>query len=212
MSKVLHITSGDSLNDRLSLLGVEGHFAVWREMLCEGKTVSSIGSPEFKEARKAFLKEVYDLDTSFYEERFGGQIDIIAAANNYYEVVLWFEYDLFCHINLLAAISYLESISYQGSLYLVCSGRIKGEPGLFGLSELNEDQLLEHYKQKKLLPRKTVRLLTEYGSFTAKKIITDYILHWLKILHLNFYQIALAHTKNDSHRLRQVSIQWKHNS
>lgn len=148
MSKVLHITNGDSLNDRLNLLGVEGHFAVWREMLCEGKTVFAVGSPEFIKSRKTFLKEVYDVDTSLYEERFGSQLDAIAMANDYEQVVLWFEYDLFCHINLVAAISFLESISYQGSLYLVCSGRVDGDPRLLGLSELNEVQLSEHYTQK----------------------------------------------------------------
>lgn len=169
MDKVLHITNGDSLNDRLNLLGVEGHFAVWREMLCEGKTVSVVGSPEFTEARKAFLKEVYDVDTSFYEERFGRQLAIIAMATDYDEVVLWFEYDLFCHINLMAAISYLESISYQGPLYLVCSGRIEGEQGLFGLSELNETQLFEHYKQKIALTKKDRALADKVWHLYCKE-------------------------------------------
>ena len=154
MNKVLHITNGDSLNNRLNQLGVEGHFAVWREMLCEGRTKYKVGSPSFLQIRKDFLQETYDIDPGHYEGQFVSQLGIIATANEYKEVILWFEYDLFCHINLVAAIAYIKRTEYKGPLSLVCSGRIKNKNGLFGLSELNDIELRNQYEERISLRQK----------------------------------------------------------
>ncbi|GGG41125.1 hypothetical protein GCM10011344_47490 [Dokdonia pacifica] len=150
-TKTLHITNGDSLNDWLLKLQIKGDFAVWREMLCEGKTTYKVGDQHFKNARKAFLKEDYDIDTSRYDEIFGSQLELINNFQEYDELVLWFEYDLFCHINMMACISYLVQRECKKPIYLVCSGRISGEKELKGLSEITEKQLLDHYKSKVLL-------------------------------------------------------------
>ncbi|WP_299684558.1 DUF1835 domain-containing protein [uncultured Dokdonia sp.] len=146
--KTLHITNGDSLNDWLLKLQIEGDFAVWREMLCEGKTTYKIGDDQFINARKTFLETDYSITTNDYEEKFMSQLEIIRNFQAYDELVLWFEYDLFCHINMMACISYLAQIDCRKPIYLVCSGRITGEKELKGLSELTEQQLLNHYKNK----------------------------------------------------------------
>lgn len=173
MNKILHITNGDSLNDRLKLLDIHGQFAVWREMLCEGRTIFDLGSQKFIETRKQFLKDTYDVDTEYYEDHFGSQLAIIAKANDYDEVVLWFEYDLFCHINLMAAISYLESINYKGPLFLVCSGRVTGKQGLSGLSEITDSQLFEHYREKLTLSQQDRELAIKIWSLYCQ---TDHTL------------------------------------
>ena len=152
-TKTLNITNGDSLNDRLLSLNIKGDFAVWREMLCEGKTTYSVGDQDFIEARKAFLKEDYDIDSSGYEEKFGSQLEIIKNWNKYDEIILWFEYDLFCHINLMACISYLTQVGCKKPLYLVCSGRVSGEKDLKGISELTDQQLQDHYQNRITLTR-----------------------------------------------------------
>lgn len=154
----LHITNGDSLNDKLFSLDIKGDFAVWREMLCEGKTTYAVGDPDFMNARKAFLNEDYGIDTSNYEEKFISQLNILKNHQEYDEVVLWFEYDLFCHINMMACISYLLQLDCKKPIYLVCSGRIPGEKELKGLSEISDDQLLIHYKEKILLSRNDLLL------------------------------------------------------
>lgn len=151
--KTLHITNGDSLNDWLLKLQIDGDFAVWREMLCEGKTTYKVGDQHFKNARKAFLKEDYDIDISKYDEIFSSQLELIYNFQKYDELVLWFEYDLFCHINMMACISYLVQLNCKLPIYLVCSGRITGEKELKGLSEITEEQLLDHYQNKIALTR-----------------------------------------------------------
>lgn len=148
MSKTLHILNGDSLSIKFKKFSIEGDVAIWREMLCEGKTVFNLASEDFKRKRILFFKENYPDNDIDYETHFGSQLAIIADAYLYDNIILWFEYDLFCHINMLACISFIKSIGYKGTIYLVCSGRIKGEKQLQGLSQLSDKELQNHYKNK----------------------------------------------------------------
>lgn len=151
MKKTLHVTNGDHLNDRLLKMSITGDYAVWREMLCEGEAIADLSSADFKKARLAFLENHYPDLAVKYDERFGSQLAIIADAHHYEEVVLWFEYYLFCHVNMLACISFIKSLGYKGGVYLVCSGWIEGGKELHTLTQLSENQLLAHYKNKVLL-------------------------------------------------------------
>lgn len=147
MSKeILHITNGSSLTNYLKELDVEGVFLTWEEMLCEGPTVAGIDSDDFFNCRKQFLNDAYDIEID--EEEYRTQLNKLNNHEKYSEIVLWFEYDLFCHINMIAVISLLHQREIEIPLYLVCSGRVEGEKNLMGLAELNSDQLLNHYKNK----------------------------------------------------------------
>lgn len=160
-TKTLHITNGDSLNNWLLTLQMEGSFAVWREMLCEGKTTQTLDKQNFIDTRKAFFTAAYGLGTNDYEDKFISQLEIIKNCNNYDEIILWFEYDLFCHINMMACISYLLQQQCSTPIYLVCSGHIKEETKLKGLSELSEAQLLDHFKERVLLTSQDVQLANQ---------------------------------------------------
>jgi len=55
-SSTLHITNGDSTTNYLKKLHFSGDFITWREMLCEGKTTTDVGSEIFWKNRFNFLK------------------------------------------------------------------------------------------------------------------------------------------------------------
>ncbi len=147
-AKILHITNGDSLTERLKDIDLDGEVVVWREMLCEGPTRSHVGDDKFIEVRKKFLSDKYGITPADYEEKFVTQLKKLAAIDSYDEIILWFEFDLFCHINMLAAISFLLDSKHKEPLYLVCSGRVPGVKELIGLSELSDKQLIKHYERK----------------------------------------------------------------
>ena len=152
-SNTLHITNGDMVLKRLDALNFDGDRIVWREMLCEGPTLEAVGSKQFIEARKHFLKENYKISEADYEEKFVSELNKLAAINGYEKIVLWFEFDLFCHVNMLAAISYLIQNKKIVPIYVVCSGWVDGELQLKGLSELTDEQFIKHYENKlKLAP------------------------------------------------------------
>ena len=142
----LHITNGSSLTSYLESLKIEGDIMTWNEMLCEGPTVKEIASEAFFKARTTFFKTAYNID--YKESDFKDELDKLNDLTNYTEIVLWFEYDLFCHINLIAAISLLKQKKVTLPLYLVCSGRVEHEVDLKGLPELTPKQLKAHYKAK----------------------------------------------------------------
>ena len=149
MQKTLHITNGNALTKYLKELDIVGEFLTWQEMLCEGPTIAHIDSDKFFEIRAEFLSDAYNIEVN--KEELQAELNILNQINDFNEVVLWFEYDLFCHINLLGVISLLHQKEIDLPLYLVCSGRIAGEKNLKGLSELSPEQLLEHYSNKILL-------------------------------------------------------------
>jgi len=100
----------------------------------------------------------YDVPTGHYEEKFSSQIERLKDLSAYKEINIWFEYDLFCHINMIAAVSLLHQMGIKLPIYLICSGRVSGEDHLKGLSELTKGQLLEHFENKILLKESDIQL------------------------------------------------------
>lgn len=154
--ETLHITNGGSLTNYLRELDISGNILTWQEMLCEGPTTRKINTDEFLKKRKVFLNDFYQVDIN--ESEFKAEVGMLDSAKDYKEIVLWFEYDLFCHINLLAVIKLLKDKNVNLPLYLVCSGRIKGETQLKGLPELSPEQLYKHYQDKIKLTDNDVEL------------------------------------------------------
>ncbi|MBT8254387.1 MAG: DUF1835 domain-containing protein, partial [Bacteroidia bacterium] len=148
---VLHITNGNILTDYLKELDFTGVFLTWQEMLCDGPTIAHIDSKGFFDQRRKFLKEYYNVEVN--EDELNAELQKLDDVSLYSEIVLWFEYDLFCHINLLGVLSLLHQKEIQIPIHLVCSGRIQGENGLKGLAELSPSQLLKHYKDRILLSK-----------------------------------------------------------
>ncbi len=144
--KTLHITNGSNLTNYLKELNIAGDFLTWQEMLCEGPTEIKIDTESFINKRKAFLNTFYDIEIN--EAEYVSEIQKLNHLEDYSEIVLWFEYDLFCHINLIGVISLLHQKHVKQPLYLVCSGRVMGGKNLKGLSELSTGQLLYHYDNK----------------------------------------------------------------
>ena len=148
-NQILHITNGDSLTNYLIELGFTDDIITWQEILCEGPASNKVGSESFLKLRSDFLKTFYDIDFDIKE--FNVEIDKLNHTENYKEIVLWFEYDLFCHINLLAVVNLIQQKNIDLPIYHVCSGRVIGQKGLKGLSELTSNQLTNHYENKVLL-------------------------------------------------------------
>lgn len=153
MNKQLHITNGDGLATNIRELGIPGQLVVWREMLCEGPTCYNLGTDEFISLRKDFLKKNYQISPEEYEEQFLKELKKLTEQNGYDEIVLWFEFDLYSHINMLAAISHLMESGIEVPVYLVCSKKLEGEKEFNVLSQLPLKDLQNHFNQKILLNR-----------------------------------------------------------
>jgi len=156
----LHIINGDSLTEQVEELDLPGEIIVWRELLCEGPCIQEVGSSKFIKQREKFLKETYDISAENYQDRFVSQLKKLKKARDYDHVVLWFEFDLFCHINMLAAISFYLEHKPEVPFYLVCSKRQKGEDEFLPLSRLPEKHLLNHFNNKIQLTKEDLEIAT----------------------------------------------------
>jgi hypothetical protein len=136
MNKVLHILNGDSTAQILAKSSISGDVIVWREMLSEGTLQKEIGSDNFWRTRYSFFENDVGITRLDYFDRTIKEIIKIEDIANYNEVVLWFEFDLFCQVNLVGLCAYLLKFYRKDIKYfLICTGKEEGKKSLQTLSD-----------------------------------------------------------------------------
>ena len=203
--QILHITNGNALTDYLRELDFKDDILTWQEMLCEGPTIPAIASAEFFEIRSQFLKEHYDIEVD--NEELQEELSKLDNADNYDEIHLWFEYDLFCHINLLGVLNLLHQKEIDKPLYLICSGRVEGEKNLKGLGELTPEQLLDHYNKRVLLTEEDKELAVAlWRTYCGKdhNILKPYIITVSSFKYMS--NCLKAHLKRFPHQKSGLSV------
>ncbi len=149
MSRSLHILNGDSTVNTFTKTEISGDIIVWREMLCEGAITDEIGSDVFWKSRYDFFENELEVGKLDYFDKTIKELVKLEELSNYKEVVLWFEYDLFCQVNLIAACSYLvKSFRKDINYFLICTGKEKGKDQLQTLSDYSPDEYKTLYKNK----------------------------------------------------------------
>lgn len=136
MTKTLHILNGDSTLEKFAKSKINGDTLVWQEVLCEGDVSNEIGSDAFWKNRYTFFESNFNLSKLEYFDKTIVEIVKLNDVSKYSEIILWFEYDLYCQINLLAACAYLlKSFRKDINYYLICTGREKGKSELQSLTD-----------------------------------------------------------------------------
>ncbi len=154
MTKILHILNGDSTYAIFKESSISGDVVICREMLCEGTVVKDVGSDQFWKERYSYFKNEFGVDKLDYFDKTLKEIIKLQDVSDYREVVLWFEYDLFCQINLMALATYLLK-SYRKDIkyFLVCTGKEKGKTQLLSLADYSPKEYEDLYQNKIKLSR-----------------------------------------------------------
>lgn len=206
MSKqILHITNGSALTEYLRELDFKDDILTWQEMLCEGPTIPKIDSEAFFQLRSEFLKNYYDIEVD--ENELQKELSKLDNTSKYDEIHLWFEYDLFCHINLLGVLNLLHQKEIRIPLYLICSGRVEGEKNLKGLGELTQTQLLDHYDKRIRLNNEDIELaITLWRTYCGKdhNILKPYIVKESSFKYMS--SCLKAHLKRFPHQKSGLSV------
>lgn len=169
MKSLLHITNGDSFTSRLQSLQLKGDIITWREMLCEGKTLCAVGSESFWKTRFEFLNKNYKVTKSWFVEKTLKEYRSLCNHKQQDHIVLWFEYDLFCQINMLAVLSWLKEHRRHAEISLVCSGKEDESSKLYGLNELSDERLLHLYESRTMLSQDDI----EYADYIWQLYCSD---------------------------------------
>jgi hypothetical protein len=148
MSTQLHITNGDSFTQRLKSLSFKGAIITWREMLCEGRTETNVGSESFWKTRFEYLHKNYNVSKSWFIEKTLKEYRSLCNHKQQDEIILWFEYDLFCQINMIAVLSWLKTHRRDAEISLVCSGDEDGTDKMYGLCDVDDERLQNMYNKR----------------------------------------------------------------
>ena len=139
---MLHIHNGDSTANTLREAAFPGEHFAFREALATGPTPQGLSQDEWFELRAAYLAEEIELVAAAIKQELAEMDATLAGLANHAEVILWFEHDLFCQINLIAL---LDRFARQGvgssRLSLICIGEFPGKPDFRGLGELTAAQM-----------------------------------------------------------------------
>jgi hypothetical protein len=152
MENTLHILNGDSSKMKFEQSRIKGKAAVWREVLSDGPVSVDFASDEFWQTRKTFFTSFFSVINLRYEQDVIEEFKKIQKFNEFEEVVLWFEYDLFCQINLIALLHWFKNQELKGTkISLICVGWEEGFEGLVGLGEIPTDDYPSLYERRRIL-------------------------------------------------------------
>ncbi|PCJ94838.1 MAG: DUF1835 domain-containing protein [Flavobacteriaceae bacterium] len=184
MSSLLHITNGDSFTEKLKSLNIKGDIITWREMLCEGKTLNNVGSESFWKTRFEFFHKNYKVSKSKFIEGTLKEYRSLCNHKKQDQIVLWFEYDLFCQINMLAVLSWLKTHRKYAQVSLVCSGKEDESDKMYGLCDLNNEHLHKLYDERTILSQDDI----EYADYVWQLYCSDNPIRLENLTDFNKYQ------------------------
>jgi hypothetical protein len=97
---VLHVLNGDAARSVFEAAGLVGNVLVWRDILVEGPVTTGDDAVPMLNARVEFLSERLAIERERYARSAHEEAAALETARAHDEVVLWFEQDLFCAVNL----------------------------------------------------------------------------------------------------------------
>lgn len=129
----LHVLPGDSLAEEFRKTELKGDVVICRECLISGD-VNAESLPEFWEQRSRFILSAFGEDEIEYHEKVADELVKLIDLPEGTEVNLWFEYELFCSVNLWFCIYLLQDTEAEiyriEPLILPVEERWKGFGGL----------------------------------------------------------------------------------
>ena len=202
MGSLLHITNGDTFTDRLKTLNISGDLITWREMLCEGKTENNVGSELFWKTRFDFLSKNYKVSKTWFVEKTLKEYRSLCNHKQQDHIILWFEHDLFCQINMLAVISWLKTHRKYAEISLVCSGKEDKTEKMYSLNELSDEQLTTLYENKITLTQDDI----EYADYVWQLYCSDNPIRLENLTDFDNYQFKYLSSAIEAHLHRYPSI------
>jgi hypothetical protein len=142
---IIHVLPGDAQVEVFRNTGIEGEIVVCREALVDGD-VRADGLEEFWSVREKYHTDTYPESRPTYREtvvtEFEKLIDLPAAA----QVNLWFEYELFCHVNMWFCLWLLRDS--RAELYRVAPVAQKKDDVWSGFGNLTRNDLKECFEER----------------------------------------------------------------
>lgn len=159
---MLHIVNGDSTADILRRSDIGGECNAFREVLIEGPAPQGLSDEDWHTLRAKFLADAYGLEMTACKRELVEQHEALARFSDHEEVILWFEHDLFCQINLVYLLGWFSG-QPQGKtrLSLICINDFPGVENFKGLGQLTPDQLGSLMSERREVTASQMKLAEE---------------------------------------------------
>ena len=142
----MHVANGTSTTRTFEAAGVPGRTSIWADVLYEGPVPADLEDEALLQVRAAFLAgdthPVNDVAADLRRWR-----QAIDDSDQYGELVLWYEHDLFDQLNLIQLLSRL-SPDWPQPVSLICIGSYPGRARFKGLGELTATELAPLFEQR----------------------------------------------------------------
>jgi hypothetical protein len=145
--RVLHVANGTSTTMTIEAAGLPGACSIWADPLYEGPVPAGLSDAELVDVRSRYLAAGGEpVDTVNDLRRWRAVID---AHETYDELVLWYEHDLFCQLNLVQVLAHVRaSVPRTTPVSLICIGEFPGRPSFKGLGELTANELASLFGER----------------------------------------------------------------
>lgn len=166
---ILHLLNGDSVKGTLELSTVPGEFSVWADILHEGPVPGGLTRSEFRKVRSEFLSSEGWGGPGSVTDKLSEWDARLESFNQYDEVVMWFEHDLFDQLILIHHLNFFaEYYPSSTRLSLICIGDFPGVDRFVGLGQLTADQLASLFPFRSEVTRQQIDLGCEaWAAFTS---------------------------------------------
>ncbi len=162
----MHVLSGDSLVEPFGKTNIDGEIIVCRECLIDGDLMAE-NLEEVWNVRDEYLSKSFIKPDNFYREKVKSEFDRLIENADGSEINLWFEYELFCQVNLWFCLSLLKDKNVE---IFVVYPIIKDEKDIWkGFGFLDEEDLKASFEQRIKLGKEDILLGVElWKAFQAK--------------------------------------------
>src|SRR5829696_4841574 len=161
---IYNILNGDSLAHSFPNAGIEGDIIVVREALVDGD-LSGDNLNDFWRSRAKY----HGSTEADYHNGVAKEFEKIITAPDNTEFNLWFEYDLFCQVNMWFVISIINSLSIKKKVYAVYTSHLDRTSKHFwnGFGPANSSELTICFAKR--IPLNDIDLQLGQDLWTAYK-------------------------------------------
>lgn len=156
-----HVLPGDATAAEFRNTNIEGDVIVCREALISGD-VDADSLPEFWDQRARFILSAFGEDEIEYHEKVADELAKLVDLPEGTEVNLWFEYELFCSVNMWFCVYLLQETDAE--VYRVEPLVLKPEDRWNGFGKLHANELEKCFEGRKKLAPEDVTLGTNLWS------------------------------------------------
>ena len=162
---MLHIVNGLATLQLLDRTDIRGARVPGDDIFAEGPVVDRLETPASWKLRADYLQRHFAIPKEQYLQRRDDRERSLRSFAYHEEVILWFEFDLFCQLNLIYLLNWFSNHDLRSTrLTMICPGDYPGMKQFRGLGTLNPKQLTALFEERVEVTGAQLRLARDAWS------------------------------------------------